>query len=230
MSEDRQAERNETNRQWAESLSRLGKQLLERSLAWGNSGNLSARPGEDWMLMTATGTQLGDLAESDFVQVDVRSGRWVGDRKPSKEIPMHAAIYRRRADARVVIHASPFWSTLIACSQEPVISECFIESMYYVEKVGYVDYHHPGSEALGDAVYAQAGDADVLILKNHGVLVFDESVKEALMRLETLEMTCRMLVTAKSAGIRLNALPAETAAEFLDHAGYKPRKIRRVNP
>lgn len=93
-----------------------------------------------------------------------------------------------------------------------------------------MDCHHPGSEALGDAVYARAGDADVLILKNHGVLVFDESVKEALMRLETLEMTCRMLVTAKSANIRLHALPTETAAEFLNYVGYKPRKIRRVNP
>lgn len=213
---------------WKTSLCDLGQFLHRQGLSWGSSGNLSARVDDRQLLMTASGTHMGSLVESDIVSVDRVTGQWTGERKPSKEVPMHAAVYNRRADARVVIHASPFWSTLVACSNEAVISELFIESMYYVEKVAYVDYYHPGSQALGDAVYEKAAEADVLLLRNHGILVYDESIKEASMRLETLEMTCRMMITAKSAGVQLQPLDQAIAADFLHHGAYKPTKRREI--
>lgn len=59
--------------------------------------------------------------------------------------------------------------------------------MYYLEKMEVVDYFNPGSIALGDVVGKAAKKANVIFLKNHGVIVFDDSVEEASMRLETLE-------------------------------------------
>jgi len=202
----------------------LGKYLIEHELAWGNSGNMSARVENNSMLMTGSGTQMGALAENDLVEVDIETKEWTGDRKPSKEIPMHEMIYKNRADAQVIIHSSPFWSTLIACSDIPVLSELFVESMYYLENVAYVDYFHPGTKELGEAVGEKAKEANVLFLKNHGIIVFDDSFKEASMRIETLELTCRMLVTAKSHGINLNRLNDETVTDFLESSRYKPRK------
>ena len=100
----------------------------------------------------------------------------------------------------------------------------FVETMYYLERVERVPYHHPGSEALGEAVRRQAKSANVLILENHGVLVYDTSVKEARMALQTLEMAVRMRVEARNADLRLRQLPDETARDFLERAGYKPRR------
>ena len=98
----------------------------------------------------------------------------------------------------------------------------YVENMYYQERVARVPYCHPGSQALGDAVAAQAGKANVLLLENHGVLVYDTSISEALMGLHTLELTCRMLIAARSAGVPLRALPPETVRNFRDHSGYRP--------
>lgn len=60
-------------------------------------------------------------------------------------------------------------------------------------------------------------------MKNHGIIVFDDSVEEAVMRLETLEFTCRMMVMAKASGVALSVLPEEVVEDFLENSGYKKR-------
>lgn len=205
-------------------LIRIGSYLLQNNLAWGNSGNMSARYSENHMIMTGSGTDMGDLSSDDFVLVDIASQKWEGTKKPSKEIPMHRAIYLNRPDANVILHASPIWSTLIACSEQTVESRLFIESMYYLESISEVDYFHPGSTALGEGVARAAEKANVIFLKNHGIIVFDESIEEAKMRIETLEFTCKMIVKARAANIPLSVLSDETARDFINNSGYKSKK------
>jgi 3-dehydro-4-phosphotetronate decarboxylase len=204
-------------------LQAVGRQMVDLGLAWGNAGNISARTEADRFLITATGTRLGELADDDFAECSLQ-GLPLGDRKPSKEVPMHRAVYEVRPEINVILHASPFYSTLIACSQVEIPSRWFIESMYYLERVARVPYAHAGSQTLGEGVREQASQANVLLLENHGILVYDTSVREALMALQTLEYTCRMLITARSAQIDLTSLSPDTAQDFLNNAGYKPRR------
>src|SRR5690606_1013797 len=79
-------------------------------------------------------------------------GALSGARRPSKELPLHRAVYAARPDANAVLHGAPFHATLAACSELTVPDGLFVESMYYLEKIARVPYHHPGSEALGAAV------------------------------------------------------------------------------
>lgn len=206
-----------------QELQLAGKNMVANGLAWGNAGNISARTAPDRFVITATGTRLDELAPDDLVEAAF-DGTFAGERRPSKEIPMHRAVYETRPEINVVLHASPFYSTLFACSQEPIPGDLFVEDMYYLERVARVPYFHPGTQALGDAVRDQATNANVLLLESHGVLVYDVNVKEAFMALQVLEYTCRMLVMAKSAGIPLTHLPANTVTDFLNAAGYKPRR------
>ncbi|MBD1381982.1 class II aldolase/adducin family protein [Metabacillus arenae] len=214
------------NQELAQKLSETGKYLLVNQLAWGTSGNMSARIDEKQMLITSSGTNMGNLSTDDFTVCTIDSGDWSGLRKPSKEVPMHKGIYQERKDARVILHSSPFYTTLLACSGERIMSELFIETMYYLENVAFVDYHHPGTKELGDAVKKQAACANIMIMKNHGVILFDDSFSDAIMRLETLEMTCRMIVTAKSAGVELKKIPDHVVQEFREKSIYKPRKSK----
>lgn len=210
--------------QLREQLQAAGRYLIEHDLAWGNAGNLSARIADNRYLITASGTRLGELAADDFVACNIGSESYAGDRKPSKERPMHEAIYATRPEINAVLHASPFYSTLIACADVDVPSNLFVETMYYLERVARVRYAHPGSTDLGGAVREQAPRANVLLLENHGVLVYDTSVREALMGLHTLEMACRMWLTARGANVALRGLDTGIVAEFLERSGYKPRR------
>jgi ribulose-5-phosphate 4-epimerase/fuculose-1-phosphate aldolase len=206
-------------------LQQVGQYMMRYELAWGNAGNISVRTGEETCMISASGTFLGELNDEDVVESRF-NGELVaaGSKKPSKEMPMHRAVYETRPEVNAVLHASPFYSTLIACSQVSITSEWFVETMYYLERVERVPYCHPGSKELGDKVREKAGKANILLLDNHGVLVYDTSVQEARMALQTLEMACRMFITAKHSGIDMNALSPETVGEFLNHAGYKPRR------
>jgi len=206
-----------------QGLKSAGRRLLEHDLTWGNDGNLSVRLNHDRYLITASGTRLGELGDDDFVECSF-NGPLSGSGKPSKETPMHRAVYEQRPEIRAVLHASPFYSTLVACTDMPIPADLFVEDMYYIERVARVAYFHPGSPELGEAVREQAREANILLLENHGVLVYDTSIGEALMGLQTLEMVCRMAITARSAGLELRSLPAATVADFLDNSGYRPRR------
>lgn len=207
-------------------LQKTGKYMMGYGLAWGNAGNISARTEGDRYAITASGTFLGELDAADLIECSL-AGEVFGQagRKPSKETPMHRAIYDNRPEIGAVLHASPFYSTLVACSDIQLPSNSFVETMYYLERVERVAYHHPGSEALGLAVAEKAKSANILLLENHGVLVYDTTIREARMALQTLEMACRMLITAQSAGIALTGLPRQAEADFLANSGYKPRRI-----
>lgn len=205
-------------------LIEAGRAMLAQRLAWGTSGNLSARIDADTMLVSASGTALGAMQPGDFVTVRVSDGQWEGARKPSKEVPMHRGIYQQRADAQVVLHSSPHYTTLIACSDVTIPSELFIETMFYLERIAWVDYAHPGSAELGESVKRAAAGAEVIMMRNHGVILFAKSCEEALLRLQVLEMTCRMLVEARAAGIVLQPIPGAVVREFLHSGRYKPRQ------
>jgi 3-dehydro-4-phosphotetronate decarboxylase len=212
-------------------LQAAGRYMIEHGLTWGNAGNISARIAPNQALITASSTRLGELQDDDLVAfgfsneeepnvgaslVPARSTR-----KPSKEVPMHRAVYEARPDINAVLHGAPFYSTLVACTAITIPADWFVEAMYYLERIARVPYHHPGSEELGDAVRAQAAKANV---DNHGVLVYDTNVQEALMALHTLELTCQMLVTARAANLPIQPLAPNTVTDFLERSGYRPRR------
>ena len=210
---------------WRRELQEAGRYLIVHGLTWGNAGNLSARVGPDAYLITASGTRLGELGDNDFVLVSFGGTVEGGPgKKPSKETPMHQAVYEERPEIGAVVHAAPFYSTLLACSRDPLPADLFVEGMYYLERVGRAAYAHPGSTELGEEVRAAAHEANVLLLDNHGVLVYDSSVSEALMATHTLELACHMVVAARSAGMALHPLPPAVVRDFLEKSGYRPRR------
>jgi L-fuculose-phosphate aldolase len=109
-----------------------GRAMLENELTRGNAGNLSARVDETHYLITASGTHLGELAADDFVICSIDSADVIGNLKPSKETPMHAAIYKKRPEINAVLHASPFYSTMIACSTLIIHGNCFFKDFFFL--------------------------------------------------------------------------------------------------
>jgi len=207
-----------------QQLQNTGHAMLEKELTLGNAGNLSTRIDKNHYLITASGTHLGELAAEDFVICSIDNAEVIGKLNPSKETPMHAAIYKNRPEINAVLHASPFYSTMIACSTLSIPANLFVEDMYYLERVSRIGYYHPGSKALGDAVGEKAFESNIILMKNHGVLVYDTSIKEALMAMLTLEMVCKMMIVSKQAGINIEPLSNEKVQDFLENSGYRKRR------
>ncbi|HEO8419658.1 class II aldolase/adducin family protein [Niallia sp. FSL W8-0635] len=201
-------------------LQQTGSFMMNNQLAWGTAGNISARLDNNDFYVSASGTYLGELEYDDFSLCSTDG--LVEGKKPSKEFKMHQGIYEQRPEINAVLHASPFYSTLIACSDIDLPNNYFVEAMYYLEKVVRIPYKHPGSVDLAEVVTEHAKEGNVMLLENHGVIVYDVSLKEARMALQTLEYTAKMHITALKNGVNMQGLSNETVHDFIHHSGYKP--------
>jgi len=152
------------NQKLKRQLQETGKYMMQYELAWGNSGNISARTEDNTFLITASGTYLGDLDIVDFAEYSLETKKIInGARKPSKEIPMHQAIYETRPEIGAVLHSSPLYSTLVASSNIEIPAAWFVEGMYYLERIERVSYAHPGSIELGELVREKAKKTNFII-------------------------------------------------------------------
>lgn len=207
---------------YKQEIIETGRWIMEKNLTWGTSGNISVREG-DHIYVTASGTVIGDLHEEDITVVDLE-GKVLEGKKPSKETGMHLEVYRKRPEVAAVLHASPFWTTFAACTTMEIKTDLFIESMYYDEKLLRVPYFHAGSSALAEAVSKVAEKTHVILMEHHGMLCYDQNLKECRYALEVTENVCHMNIMAQSAGIPLQELPKETVRDFLEGGYYKKRR------
>lgn len=204
-------------------MAAAGKAIMAKNLTWGTAGNMSIRIDAGHVLVTGSGTRMDSLAETDFTGIDLATNMHTGC-KPSKELPVHEAVYTACSWAGAILHASPPAATLFAISGAPIRNDLFVENMYYLQRIATVPYHHPGHAELAASVASVAATHNVIIMANHGVLIFDTTIEEALIGLEILEQTCRMQLDAAAAGQPLVGLPVKTVSDFLHHSGYKPTR------
>ena len=98
------------NRRLIRAMKKAGRELVERRIALGDGGDLSARTGNGF-LITAAGADLSDLSDEDFVLVEsFDSGsnsltKAFGLKPPCLSTPMHSLIYSRRPDVSAIIRA-----------------------------------------------------------------------------------------------------------------------------
>lgn len=208
------------NQQALQDLYQAGIFMKENDLVWGTAGNISVRTDESHFYVSASGTYVGDMGIEDFTLCSFDGE--VQGKKPSKEHIMHKGIYEERPDIGAILHASPFYSTMAACSNIELPSSYFVEAMYYLERIERLPYYHPGSQELAQAVKEKAASANIMLLENHGIIVYDTNLKEAKMALQTLEYAAKMHITALSGNIPMKNLSAAQEKEFLQESGYKP--------
>lgn len=194
----------------------VGQRADQRGLVWGTGGNLSARLDGERFLITAAGTRLDALdPERDLVACAMADPLDTAADRASSEIAVHRALYRLRPDIGAVLHLSPPYATLVACTDLDLPIDLIPESIVYLGRVPRVPrapYVQPGTPELGDAVAAALGGGGVALMTNHGAVAVGADAWEALRRIEVLEFLARLVVTARAAGLSLHGVgPAADA-------------------
>ena len=120
-----------------EEICRFGRSLFERGLTPGSSGNISVKLDDGGWLVTPTNASLGFLDPARMSRLDA-DGRLVSGDAPTKEVPLHTALYQTRSAARAVVHLHSTHS--VALSMLPEIDpRAALPPMtaYYVMKCGH---------------------------------------------------------------------------------------------
>ena len=92
-----------------EEICRLGRSLFERGLTPGSSGNISVKLDDGGWLVTPTNASLGSLDPARMSRLGP-DGKLVSGDAPTKEVPLHTALYQTRGAARACAAFLPFGS------------------------------------------------------------------------------------------------------------------------
>ncbi len=163
-------------------LQRLYRQKLTTSLG----GNISVRVNNQ-ILITPSQLDKDSVIVNDIIIMDMDGNYTKTPHKPSMETQMHYSIYKNRNDIDAIIHAHPFWGTLLAISNLTLQNDITDESYLMLNKIAYTEYQTMGSPELAKEVGNKIQRADILILKNHGVVSVAHNLTQALERIEVLE-------------------------------------------
>jgi ribulose-5-phosphate 4-epimerase/fuculose-1-phosphate aldolase len=197
-----------------DSIADFGKSIFDRGLTAGSSGNISVRLDDGWLL-TPTNACLGRLDPARISKLDYDGQLLSGD-LPSKEAPLHLAMYRQRASARAVVHLHSTYSAAVSCLRGLPSENCLPPlTAYFVMKIGrlpLVPYHRPGDPRIGDAISALAAQNSAVLLANHGPVVSGSSLEAAVYAVEELEETAKIFLLLQ--GLETNPLDDEKIQEL----------------
>lgn len=165
------------------------KSLFDRGRVTGSSGNISFCF-EDKMYISGSGTCFGRLKKEEFSILSLKGER-LNDVRPSKEWPMHLAVYREQRNTGAVIHTHGRYAVLWSCIDGLDENNCIPEHTPYlrmkVGNVGLIPYFTPGSEELFAAFEERVSSSNAYLLRQHGALVPAKSIMEAFFGIEELE-------------------------------------------
>src|SRR4051812_5084467 len=206
-----------------EEICRLGRSLFERGLTPGSSGNISVKLHDGGWLVTPTNASLGWLDPARLSRLDA-DGRLSSGDAPTKEVPLHTALYQTRRTARAVVHLPSTPS--VALSMLPEIApRAALPPMtpYYLMKCGQtalVPYYRPGDPAVADAIKGLAGKYATVLLANHGPVVSGESLESAEVALEEMEETAKLYLLLR--GMTPRYLTPAQIADLVKTFGLTP--------
>lgn len=199
-----------------EQICQYGRSLFERGLTPGSSGNISIRLDDGGWLVTPTNASLGFLDPARISRLDA-SGRLTSGDAPTKEIPLHSALYETRGSARAIVHLH--CSHCVALSMLPEVDpHNALPPMtpYYVMRCGataLLPYYRPGDAAVADAIRGLAGKYSCVMLSNHGPVVAGDTLEAAVFATEELEETAKLYLMLR--GMNPRGLTKEQVADLV---------------
>lgn len=187
----------------------IGRRVYDKGLAAGTDGNISCRSTSGRILITGSGTGLGELEPDDIISVDFNGEVRSGKRKASSELPMHLAAYNLRPDVNAVIHAHPPVATGLSVAgltlDRPVIPEIVMT----LGKIPTAPYATPSTEEGARSITGLIADHDAVLLDHHGAVTVGKTLKEAFYKMEKVEYAAKVILIADRMGEVIELTPEQ---------------------
>lgn len=178
----------------------FGQKMLSAGLTTGTGGNLSVFCRcENLMAISPSGMEYGDIRPDDVPVVDADGARVDGERKPSSELELHLALYRKRPDVRAVVHTHSVYATTMACLNWEIPAVHYLVAFSGL-KVPLAPYATFGTTELAAKAAEAIGEYNAVLLANHGLVTVGPNLATAFAVAEEIELVARIYYQAKCIG------------------------------
>jgi methylthioribulose-1-phosphate dehydratase len=190
-----------------EALTRIGQEFHRRGWMAGTAGNLSARDAahENSFWITASGHPKGQLVEDDFLRINIDDGKVVEQLKPtdkpSAETAIHRVLYKKYPTMNACFHVHSVDASIVSRSlpaqavslplpplemlkglgvwlQNPEVAMPLFDNLFDVQSI---------ADTIEQRFTDQSPQIPALLIRDHGVTVWGDSLQEAYNRLEIAE-------------------------------------------
>jgi L-fuculose-phosphate aldolase len=155
------------------------RELVQRGLAYGTSGNVSVRRDERRFFISPSGTEYDVLEPDDIPLMDV-DGCWFGRRRPSSEWRFHRDIFRSRDEVGAIVHTHSPRATSLACTGRGIPAFHYMVAVAGGPDIRCAPYFTFGTQELSDAAVAALEGRRACLLANHGVIATGADLPAAL--------------------------------------------------
>jgi ribulose-5-phosphate 4-epimerase/fuculose-1-phosphate aldolase len=166
--------------------------------------HISARvPGpEHHFLINPYGLMFDEITASSLVKVDRHCNKVIDSPFPVNPagFTIHSCIHEARDDVQCVLHTHSRAGVAVSaqkCGVLPISQQ----STFVLASLAYHDYE---GVALRDEekprLQRDLGEANFLLLRNHGLLTVGRTIADAFLSMYTFENTCRIQIDAQAGG------------------------------
>lgn len=181
-------------------VARYMRRLYKRGLTTASGGNISIKAG-DYILITPSAIDKGTIKASQIGVMTMSGENITPDLKPSIESGMHLAIYNVRSDVKAIVHAHPTVATSFTAMKLQIDCTLIAEARMILGQPVNTAYRLMGTKELAsETAKAAESLANVIMLKNHGVVCLGDTLISAFDRIEVLEAAAKMTLIARLAG------------------------------
>ena len=153
-------------------------------------------------LINPYGLMFDEITASSLVKVDEQCSKVIESPFPVNPagFVIHSAVHEARHDAGCVLHTHTRAGVAVSAQAAGVLP--ISQQSTFV--LGSLAYHAYEGVAFRDEekprLQASLGQANFLVLRNHGLLVVGKSIADAFLSMYTFENTCRIQIDAQSGG------------------------------
>ena len=156
-------------------------------------------------LINPYGLMFDEITASSLVKVDEQCNKVIASDFPVNPagFVIHSAVHEARADAGCVLHTHTRAGVAVSAQAAGVLP--ISQQSTFV--IGSLAYHAYEGVAFRDdekpRLQADLGQANFLVLRNHGLLVVGKTIADAFLAMYTFENTCRIQIDAQAGGGQL---------------------------
>ena len=193
----------------------VGRKLWMRQFVDGNGGNISYRIGPEEVLCTPTLVSKYDLTPADICLTDLEGNQIAGPKPRTSELLLHLEIYKAVPEAKAIVHCHPPHATAYAITGRVPPNLVIPEFELIVGKVAIAPYETPGTSAFARSVLPYVKQHNAVLLANHGIVCWSDTVTHAEWSAEVLETYCWTLMLAAQLGAPISRISKEQGSDLL---------------
>ena len=214
----------------------LKKQVIEYSIKLNTtnlsplrSGNLSIRAkmdDEEGFYITPSGVKYENLTINDIVFLSINKEYdnltiVNSSLNPSSEWRFHQDIYKKKPEAKAIVHAHSHHATAISTHQKSIPPFHYMIALMGGDDIKCAEYATFGTKELSRNILKALENRKACLMANHGQIAFGENLSKAFELAQEVENICHQYFLAIKLGEPKNLTFAEMQKILEKVKGYK---------